>query len=92
MAGEIEASQDETEEDPALTSQLALLRMQLKEKRRQIEEEKRRTQVECEDQHRRLRQTAFWYVMGKNQRSEEVSHVVNYIIDYYEMIKATAFF
>lgn len=86
VAGEIEESQDEIEEDPALTSQLALLRMQLKEKRRQIEEEKRRTQVECEDQHRRLRQTAFWYVMGKTQGSEEVSQVHNYVIDYYEMM------
>lgn len=66
--GEIEESQqDEAEEEQAVTSQLAYLRMQLDEKRRHIEAEKHRTQAEWEDQRRRLGQTAFWYVIGKAQ-------------------------
>lgn len=68
--GEIEASQGEAEDDQAVTSQLALLRMQLDEKRRLIEAEKHRAQTEWEDQRRRLGQTAFWYVIGKAQGSE----------------------
>lgn len=46
--------------------------MQLEEKRRHIEAEKYRAQAEWEDQRRRLGQTAFWYVMGKAQGSQNV--------------------
>ena len=71
--GEIEESQeDETEQEQAVTSQLAYLRMQLDEKRRHIEAEKHRAQAEWEDQRRRLGQTAFWYVIGKAQGGQPV--------------------
>ncbi|KAJ7361842.1 hypothetical protein OS493_014484 [Desmophyllum pertusum] len=66
--GEIEETpQDEVEDEKAVTSQIAYLRMQLEEKRRHIEAEKHRAQTEWEDQRRRLGQTAFWYVIGKAQ-------------------------
>ncbi|XP_022802926.1 calmodulin-regulated spectrin-associated protein 2-like isoform X3 [Stylophora pistillata] len=66
--GEIEEpEQNEAEEEQAVTSQIAYLRMQLEEKRRHIEAEKHRAQAEWEDQRRRLGQTAFWYVIGKAQ-------------------------
>lgn len=55
-----------------MTSQIAYLRMQLEEKRRHIEAEKYRAQAEWEDQRRRLGQTAFWYVIGKAQGSQDV--------------------
>ena len=55
-----------------MTSQIAYLRMQLEEKRRHIEAEKYRAQAEWEDQRRRLGQTAFWYVIGKAQGSQNV--------------------
>ena len=73
ILGEIEESQQgEAEENQALTSQLAYLRMQLDEKRRHIEAEKHRAQAEWEDQRRRLGQTAFWYVIGKTQGGQTV--------------------
>lgn len=68
ILGEIEETpQDEVEDEQAVTSQIAYLRMQLEEKRRHIEAEKHRVQTEWEDQRRRLGQTAFWYVIGKAQ-------------------------
>lgn len=68
LLGEIEEpEQDEAENEQAVTSQIAYLRMQLEEKRRHIEAEKHRAQAEWEDQRRRLGQTAFRYVIGKAQ-------------------------
>lgn len=60
------------EDEKAVTSQIAYLRMQLEEKRRHIEAEKYRAQAEWEDQRRRLGQTAFWYVIGKAQGNKNV--------------------
>ncbi|XP_078381865.1 uncharacterized protein LOC144664608 isoform X5 [Oculina patagonica] len=70
--GEIEETPDAVEDEKAVTSQMAYLRMQLEEKRRHIEAEKHRAQAEWEDQRRRLGQTAFWYVMGKAQGGQNV--------------------
>ena len=73
VLGEIVESQgDEGEQEKAVTSQLAYLRLQLDEKRRHIEAEKHRAQAEWEDQRRRLGQTAFWYVIGKAQGGQPV--------------------
>ena len=41
--------------------------MQLDEKRRHIEAEKRRNQEQLDEERRRLGQTAFWYVLGKER-------------------------
>lgn len=68
----VETPQEDVEDEQAVTSQIAYLRMQLEEKRRHIEAEKHRAQAEWEDQRRRLGQTAFWYVIGKAQGGQGV--------------------
>ena len=74
FTGEIEEGAGE-EENHVASSQLALLHMQLEEKRRHIEAEKLRNQAQQEEERRRLGETAFWYLLGKSRQpgQEELS-------------------